>query len=185
MKAGKPSRRLDVPPFLSQHDLADGGLVQSVLGGDGSLGHLRVQPANGPDVVLGQFGERMRHAMWMATLAALVFVVVGHRAYEQVRRIATGRIVAAVEHVLACWHWSINAFISHAMCSKLPALVFAGDDSVTLSIHGASPWPAGVGFSGLVVVEKPFGQWAGSSRVAAGFRAKRTAVTAYWQQAAM
>jgi hypothetical protein len=158
-----------VTPLLTKHDLADCSLVQSIPFRDRGLGHLRIQRANRSGVVLGEFSAWMRRAVRMSAFAALVFVVIGRRPYEQVGRITARRIIAPMQNVSAFWHWTVDALVGDAMRANLSTM-FVLYDPVTFFVACSGPQPAGAGLALVAERIEPNGQWLRARAVAARLR---------------
>ncbi len=184
MSCGKSGHRTNVTPLLVPHNLADSGLVKSVPLRNRGLCHRWIQTANCADIVVGDFRVWMRSSVAMAALARLVFIVVGDASDEQMRWVAARRIVAMVQDVLAFRDRAVGAFVGEAMCSNLSAF-FITDDSIAIAIDSASPRPARVRWSWMVVEQEPISKRNKASGVTARFRAERMSWSTRWSKSTL
>lgn len=159
-------------PLLPQHDFADGGLVHAVSLRNGCLGHAWPHGSDVPDILFGKFGVRVSGTKDVTTLQPLVFVVLCDRASRQVGRIAAGRVVAGVQHVLSLWNRAVREFVGHAMGAQLSAVI-VGNHAISTAIDGTGPRPTGVGRSWLEKIVEAFAEWTFPRRVAARLGAER------------
>jgi hypothetical protein len=175
---GSSSLSLNVLPKDATNDVADDGLMDPVVVGDGLLGHSGIHSSDVPHVLLDDFRAAVFYAERVTLFLNFVVGVVCGGADEEMGRIAAWWVVAAMQHIAAFWNGSVDALVGEAMRAYLAAL-FVADDTIALFVDGSGPRPAFIGSAGMVVEQEPFGEGHETCAVTTRLRTVAAALAAW------
>lgn len=131
---------LRAPPRNAAQEITNGLLAHAKQLAELTLCKCVRQLSNASHLILSQFRIGMLRAVAYAILQVPVLIVEVLVAYEEMRRIATRRIVTAMQNVCAFWQWAVRQFIGIPMGVEVVAPIFAGADTKR-SIATVFPMP--------------------------------------------